>query len=186
MKFQPGGIYHIYNRGNNREPIFFNKDNYRYFLGKMRKHLLPHADVLAWCLMPNHYHWLVRVKDGAIGARLAQDLGTFFSSYTRAIQKQETRTGSLFQQQYQAKELASPEYLLQCFCYVHQNPLRAALEAEPGTWPWSSFRDYTGLRSGQLCARPLAAELLDLPADPVEMRCLLLQTLPDGAGALLY
>lgn len=78
-----------------------------------------------------------------------------------------------------------PAYLLRCFCYIHQNPLRAALETEVGTWPWSSFRDYVGLRSGQLCAKAVAAELLDLPADPAELRHLLLQTLPDEVTALL-
>ena len=185
MKFQPGRVYHVYNRGNNRERIFFKEDNYRYFLVKMRKHLLPHAEVLAWCLMPNHFHWMIRVRDEVEMGRFTQDLGTFFSSYTRAIQNQEARTGSLFQQQYRTKELATPEYLLHCFCYVHQNPLRAVLEVEPGQWPWSSFRDYVGLRSGQLCAQAVAAELLDLPASAAERRQLLLQILPDNAGASL-
>lgn len=186
MKFQPGSLYYVYNRGNNRERIFFKDENYRYFLVKMRQHLLPHAEVLAWCLMPNHYHWLIRIKEEANSTRLTLDLGTFFSSYTRAIQKQEARTGSLFQQQYRLKELTTPEYLLQCFCYIHQNPLRAELETEAGSWPWSSFRDYVGLRSGQLCAKSVAAELLGLPASLPEMRNLLLQTLPDSAGAMLY
>ena len=65
MYFEPGGIYHIYNQGNNRQPVFYNRENYIYFLRKLRIHILPFADVLAWCLMPNHFHLMAEVKDSA-------------------------------------------------------------------------------------------------------------------------
>ena len=136
--------------------------------------------------MSNYFHWLIQVKEEATISRFTLDLGTFFSSYIRAIQLQQARSGSLFQQHYRLKELANPNYLLRCFCYIHQNPLRAALESEPGAWPWSSFRDYAGLRSGQLCAKATATELPDLPADPTELRKLMLQTLPDDTAELLH
>ncbi|MFZ4414303.1 MAG: hypothetical protein ACOYOV_14565, partial [Bacteroidales bacterium] len=63
MQFEQGHIYHIYNQGNNKQHIFFKRENYLFFLQKIRKHILPYADVLAWCLMPNHFHLLVYVKD---------------------------------------------------------------------------------------------------------------------------
>ncbi|MDO7876272.1 transposase [Hymenobacter sp. ASUV-10] len=185
MNLQPGRLYHLYNRGNNRERIFFNEENYRYFLGKMRKHLLPHTQLLAWCLMPNHFHWLLYVREDASVAALGQDLRTMLSSYTRAVQNQQQRTGSLFQQHTQAKELAADIYASNCFCYIHQNPWRASLEAIAGDWPWSSFRDYAGLRNGNLCDRELARELLDLPDNPQELQAFMLQVLPDGIGEQL-
>ncbi len=63
MNFSIGGLYHIYNQGNNRQPIFFTRENYEFFIRKVRTHLLPYVDVLAWCLMPNHFHFMVEVKE---------------------------------------------------------------------------------------------------------------------------
>ena len=62
MQFQEDYIYHIFNQGNNRQKIFFRRDNYLYFLGKIKEYILPYADVLAWCLMPNHFHLMVHVR----------------------------------------------------------------------------------------------------------------------------
>ena len=61
MHFQTGELYHIFNQGNNREKIFFSRENYLFFLTKIKAHILPHADVLAWCLMPNHFHLMIYV-----------------------------------------------------------------------------------------------------------------------------
>ena len=61
MIFETGDLYHIYNQGNNKQRIFFSRENYLYFLTKINQHILPHADVLAWCLMPNHFHLMVYV-----------------------------------------------------------------------------------------------------------------------------
>lgn len=63
MEFEPGHLYHIFNRGNNSQKVFFTHDNYLHFLKKIKKHLLPHADILAWCLMPNHFHLMVHVNN---------------------------------------------------------------------------------------------------------------------------
>lgn len=63
MQFHPNAIYHIYNQGNNRQQIFFKPENYLFFLKKMREYLLPHGDLLCYCLMPNHFHWLMYVRE---------------------------------------------------------------------------------------------------------------------------
>lgn len=65
MPYEPNRIYHIYNQGNNKQPIFLKGENYLLFLQKMRTHILPNVHFLAYCLMPNHFHWLVYVKDEA-------------------------------------------------------------------------------------------------------------------------
>ncbi|NBC07929.1 MAG: hypothetical protein GVY26_12120 [Bacteroidetes bacterium] len=62
MDFYPNQLFHIYNQGNNRQRIFFTDDNYKFFLWKMRAHLLPFGDLVAYCLMPNHFHWLFFVR----------------------------------------------------------------------------------------------------------------------------
>jgi len=62
MQFEEGFLYHIYNQGNNRQKIFFNKENYLFFLKKIKTHITPYADILAWCLMPNHFHLMVSVN----------------------------------------------------------------------------------------------------------------------------
>ena len=66
MLIEKGHIYHIYNQGNNRQKIFFNRENYFFFLGKMKEYIMPYADIMAWCLMPNHFHWMVLVNNVAL------------------------------------------------------------------------------------------------------------------------
>lgn len=104
MQFSSGQLYHVYNRGNNKQDIFFEEDNYKFFLGKVVKELGAYADLLGYCLMPNHSHLLICVRpsdlDSAseLSAKVSRKIGTIQSSYTRAINKRFHRTGSLFQQ----------------------------------------------------------------------------------------
>jgi Transposase and inactivated derivatives len=208
MEFAEGHIYHVYNRGNNSQTIFYARENYLFFLEKLRKHLLPHADVLAWCLMPNHFHLMIEVKqvDIEIGEQVTSDgasegftwsetltksprrrtlndsIGIILRSYSRAIQKQEKNTGSLFQKETKAlclteEQGVSPAYFNShfgmmgnldlpetnypnvCFDYIHLNPVSAKLVAEPEDWEFSSYRDYFCGRKGKLINRELAKEL---------------------------
>jgi len=66
MLLEKDHIYHIYNQGNNRQKIYFNRENYFFFLEKMKEYILPYGDIMAWCLMPNHFHWMVYVKETLI------------------------------------------------------------------------------------------------------------------------
>jgi REP element-mobilizing transposase RayT len=59
MQFHENELYHVYNRGNRRQTTFFNNENYIYFLQKVRKYILPHCNILNYCLMPNHFHFLI-------------------------------------------------------------------------------------------------------------------------------
>jgi REP element-mobilizing transposase RayT len=173
MKIEPHKIYHIYNKGNNRTPIYFNRENYLFFLRKMRKHILPEAHFISYCLMPNHFHWLVFIKgtrqtapSGQTGEGqhpMTQKIATLLSSYTQAINNQENREGSLFRQKTKAVEIKNLYDALRCFHYIHQNPLKAGLVSKLEEWEFSSFRDFMGLRNGTLCHITLATKLLDLP-----------------------
>lgn len=173
MLLEEGQIYHIYNRGNNRQKIFFKPENYLYFLGKFRKYLSPQCDLLAYALMPNHFHFLIyanqhsarEVGDHTIKRNaFSEGLRNLLSSYSQAINKQENRTGSLFTQNTKFKCLSDSKdkdvYGLSCFHYIHQNPLEARLITKLEDWPYSSFRDYAGLRKGTLCNQILSQQIL--------------------------
>ncbi len=113
MKFEKGQLYHIYNQGNNNRKIFYNKDNYFYFLRKLKLFILPYADILAWCLMPTRFHLMVLVNE--LELPLAQhssddlkssdelktrsftdSIAIMLRSYTRGVNKQQNISGSLF------------------------------------------------------------------------------------------
>ncbi|MFK7947925.1 MAG: transposase [Saprospiraceae bacterium] len=202
MQFEPNTIYHIYNQGNNRQQIFYKEENYIYFLRKMRKQLLPHVEFLAYCLMPNHFHWLVLTKESAClpsnslkaGHRkssgdskspddyyiqnLSNSIAILLRSYTRAINKQEDKSGSLFRGKTKAKNgiidgfitvngknkdlffRADNHYARVCFEYIHNNPVEAKLCLEQTDWRYSSAVDYAGLRNGSLCNQELAKKLI--------------------------
>ena len=66
MQFEKGDIYHIYNQGNNRQKVFFNRENYLFFLRKMKNYILPYDDIITWCLMPNHFHFMVLVNETTV------------------------------------------------------------------------------------------------------------------------
>ena len=107
MQFEQSNLYHIYNRGNNKQPIFFKRDNYLYFLNKVKKYISPNCDILAWCLMPNHFHFLIHANTNTLKLvketplkinSLTEGLRLLLSSYTLGINVQLNRTGNLFQQ----------------------------------------------------------------------------------------
>lgn len=173
MEFFDNELYHIYNRGNNRQQIFFKPDNYLFFLEKVRKFILPHCDILAYCLMPNHFHFLINADSRTTSTKIIADkeknilsegIRMLLSSYTQAINKQNKTSGSLFQQNTKAKAIikGSNLYDLLCFHYIHQNPMKAKLVEKMEDWAYSSFKDYCGLRRGTLCDQELAFRLLDL------------------------
>lgn len=176
MNITSNQIYHVFNRGNNKQPIFFNRENYLYFLKKVRNHLYPSCDILAYCLMPNHFHFLIHMneestknavnKTGGIElSHFSNGLKILLSSYTRGVNKQQERTGTLLSQNTKIKPTFGgsiiDDYAVWCFRYIHQNPVKANLVSSPEDWEFSSYQDYLGLRDGTICNQTLAAELLE-------------------------
>ena len=176
-------LYHIYNQGNNRDLIFFEGKNYIYFLRKVRKHLLPHLYILGYSLMPNHFHFLAFTKTHFEYQKYVTGLRTLLSSYTKAINKQEKRTGSLFRQNTKFKNIsnATDEYFYGQYClhYIHQNPIRAGLVDNIEEWRFSSYPDYIEIRTGSLCNKQLATEILRLPSDLKEFEKSTYSTVPE-------
>ncbi len=173
MQFFENELFHIYNRGNNQQRIFFTPENYLFFLKKVRKHILPYCDILAWCLMTNHFHFLINTDYRTVQSKtiagternvLGEGIRNLLSSYSQAINKQNDTTGSLFQQNTKAKPIAKGSNLYGriCFHYIHQNPMKAKLVSKMEDWEYSSFKDFCGKRSGNLANKELAIQLLDL------------------------
>lgn len=216
MDLDTGYLYHVYNHGNNHQPIFFTDKNYIFFLEKIRQYIEPYADIVAWCLMPNHFHLMVYVKElelptnnGGQGITFGDDLttshghlvkassqetnpktrslnesiGIMLRSYTRAVNKQEKREGSLFRKKTKAKILNYPtgikpsffmlsgistvyteppgmQYAYVCFKYIHFNPVYAGLVKKPSDWAYSSARDYLNIRNGTLINKDKAKEYI--------------------------
>ena len=145
MELSPNQTYHLFNRSNNREHLFKRDENYRYFLRKFEKRFKDSLAVLAYCLMPTHFHFLVEVKTDQI-IKLKVNIGVHLSSYTKAINKAYGRTGSLFQQHTKAKLIKEKDYLITLITYIHQNPIRAGLVKDLKSWPYSSYLDLAGYR----------------------------------------
>ena len=164
MEFKLNALYHVYNRGNNRQKIFFSYANYLYFLKKVDTHLLKHCDLLAYCLMPNHFHLLIETKENLRGEGINKAFQIILSSYSQAINKQENRTGSLFQQHTKSKFLENnTSYAETCFHYIHQNPLTAGLVRAIENWEFSSVKDYALLRNNKICNLERARLLFAIP-----------------------
>ena len=170
MEFESGKYYHFYNRSNNEELLFKSEKNYAYFLGKYRYYLGPLISTLAYCLMPTHFHSLIKVKEMSdtskvcdispsnsdtskmsdISTSIKKNIGLLLSGYTKAINKKFKRHGSLFQPHSKAKEIDDEKYLLTLISYIHQNPVRSKLVRKAEEWKYSSYQDLIGLRNGSL------------------------------------
>lgn len=177
MQFVPGNIYHIYNQGNNRQPIFIHPGDYLIFLTLYKRLIATVADTIAWCLMPNHFHFMIHtdqrcnaiIKQGGNNLDpVTNGFRKILSGYARIFNNQNQRTGSVFRQKTKSKCLSDipvkPEsdlnirdYFVNCFHYIHQNPLSAGLVNKMEDWHYSSFLDYAMLRNGTLCKKELAS-----------------------------
>ena len=149
-----GCYYHVYNRGCNREPIFANDDNYVFLLRRAKAFLADHPlSVIAYCLMPNHYHFLLRPDEDAALSPFIQRL---FNSYTQAFNKQQERSGTLFEGRARSILVDTEPYALHLCRYIHLNPVRAGLAAHPAAWPFSNYLEWVEQRNGTLVDRAFA------------------------------
>jgi putative transposase len=144
---EAGNFYHVYNRGNNHQNIFFERDNYLHFLHLMREYLVNNGvDILAYCLMPNHYHFLVYLQDDNLSAVMHR----LSVAYTKGMNKRFDRSGSLFEGRFQSIHVNDLNYLIYLARYIHLNPVKAGFVDRAEEWEFSSYAEYAGLRLGTL------------------------------------
>ena len=138
---EPDCFYHIFNRGINKQKIFLTNENYLYFLRQVKKYLISVVDIYAYCLMPNHFHLLLKIKpskklektttkniNNSIGLHsfdkiISKQLGKLFSSYTQAFNKMNNRSGALLDSPFKRIKIDSEKYLINNIIYIHQNPI---------------------------------------------------------------
>jgi putative transposase len=154
---EPGKKYHIYTHANGFENLFRSQENYRYFLSRYEHFIDPIANTLAYCLMPNHVHFLVEMKnppelDTAFGPfeteedrtwRISRQFASLFSSYTQAFNKMYKRRGSLFIPNFKRKEVNNDNYLIAAIRYIHRNPVTHGFADTMDGWRWSSYPIFT-------------------------------------------
>lgn len=143
MKYQPlvsDKFYHIYNRGNNKENVFIEEQNYFYFLLLIKRHLLPVSDIYAYCLLKNHFHFLVKTKQIENDTLIGNGFSNFFNAYAKAINKKYNRTGSLFKDRFSRVNIEDEDYLRALILYIHLNPQHHGFTSDFSSYPHSSYK----------------------------------------------
>ncbi|MGD8856335.1 MAG: transposase [Chloroflexota bacterium] len=164
--YTAGHYYHFYNRGAHRLPIFREADNYLFILGRIKRYLRQlELTIIAYCLMPNHYHLLVRQEGQHAAGLLPQRV---FNSYSKAYNKRYGHSGTLFEGHYEVVETASEAHLRHLCRYIHANPVKDGLVTELAAWPYSNYLEWVAKRKGTLVDRDFVAELFGSPDDYVE------------------
>jgi putative transposase len=176
MDFVNGQIYHVYNRGNKSQTLFFTPENYQFFLAKIEETIKPYASILAWCLMPNHFHWLIKVENERLEraaprktspkgpksspvsptySTLNHSVAILLRVYTRMVNKEDEKTGPLFHQPTRALCLSDPQfepdYFRNHFGIMDNDPLRE--------------EDYPSLCFQYIHSNPVTGKLVENPED---------------------
>ena len=181
-EFAPGVIARIYNRGNNKEKIFFDNEDYKAFLYRIALALgfkqdelknekllnIPysririehlgknHYKVHSFCLMPNHFHLIVeQCKEES----LSKFMSKICISYSMYINKKYKRVGHVLQDRFKSNLIESNEQLMWTSSYVHMNPVKDKLVRLPGEYEWSSYKDHVGERNLPIVSLDLLTNL---------------------------
>ncbi len=188
-KLEPDRFYHIYNRANGSELLFRNPENYKFFLRRYKKYITPIVHTYAYCLLPNHFHMLVRVKSemelleiyerklmgqhtnlrdssknlgdfSNLQGFIARQFSNFFNSYAKAYNKQYNRMGSLFIHAYSRISISSQTQLKNTLLYIHRNAMEAKLATSMDGWEFSSYGELVS-KSDTWLSRPECIKILE-------------------------
>jgi REP element-mobilizing transposase RayT len=150
---EPGNFYHVYNHGVGGRNVFIEPDNYQYFLGLYDKYISAIADTYAWALMPNHFHFLVKLKEpseiltnpfGVENPERVKNLHSnqfskLFNAYAQALNKRYGNRGGLFEKRFKRKRINNPVWLKSAILYIHNNPVHHGFCSHPLEYPWTSY-----------------------------------------------
>lgn len=188
MKFEAHNAYHVYNQGNDRQNLFISDEDYIKFLKLYQKYIHPFVDTLAWCLLPNHFHFMVSVKDNRVDVKqgglsldsVSNGFRKLLSAYSHYFNKKYNHSGSVFRPKTKSKHLeikGKENYFINCFYYIHQNAWRHGLVAHPSLWKFSSYHFYAGNKTISLCSKKAAEQICEY--DIQTFQFLMEQRLPD-------
>ena len=151
VPFLPNQYYHIYNRGAHRIDIFRNDADYVFLLKLVKEQAQKcGVSVIAYCLMHNHYHFLLR-QDG--DTKISKFMQAIFNVYTKAFNSKYELSGTLFEGPFRAIHVDRSEYLLHLCRYIHRNPLDAGIVIAPEQWHYSNYLEFVDQRDGVLVDR---------------------------------
>lgn len=156
--FTPNTVYHIYNHANGDEDLFRTPENYFYFLNRYRHYIQPIAQTFAYCLMPNHFHFLINIRSEKelvhfynkqkpdsntdLSDLLSKRFSNLFNAYSKAFNKMYDRRGRLFESSLKRKAVVDERYLTILIRYIHLNPVLHAFVDEAARWRFSSLSAY--------------------------------------------
>ncbi len=173
--FEENNFYHIYNRSNNKEAIFLHEDNYRFFLTLWDKYLSSYLDTFSYALIPNHFHFTVRVRkiniqlidsaksektvagakfsigDVTLDMFIEDQMKRFLTSYAKAFNKQQQREGSVFQKRFKRIAIRHENHLCYLIAYHHHNPIHHGLVQDFVQWKYSSYRTILSDAPSKVC-----------------------------------
>jgi len=146
--FEFDSVYHIFSHVNGKELIFREETNYQFFLKQLDKYILPIADIYSYCLLPNHFHLLLRFKNFE-GVNIDEEhkylmkrFGDFLNSYAKAFNKMYERRGALFLNAVKRKKVTDEKYLMKVLHYIHNNPVNHGFVNKIDEWKHSSYISY--------------------------------------------
>ena len=177
--------HHVVQRGHNRQVVFAEPADYRYYLGTLAEFKAAFGvHVYAFCLMTNHVHLLL-APDTRAG--LGQLMKRLAGRQTRYHNRAEGRRGTLWESRYKSSPVQTDGYLLACIRYIELNPVRARMVVAPELYPWSSFRRWE-MPSPYAWLDPLPCTIAggedeELPA--MRYRRFLCEAIPDGEWELI-
>ncbi|MCX6143445.1 MAG: transposase [Ignavibacteriales bacterium] len=158
-KYADEHTYHIYNRGAHRSAIFRKSTHYLRCIELIRKYSARyHVTVIAYCLMPNHYHMLVRQD---LTGSISRFLQTTFNAYVQYFNILERHSGTLFQGPAKSRLIESDAQLMRCLAYVHTNPVRASLVRNAMEWEYTDYATWAGNSGVNLASRQLRNCLIE-------------------------
>jgi putative transposase len=167
--FTENEVFHVYNRTNNKELLFLTDENRLFFLNKYQEILSPFTETYCWCLLPNHFHFLIRVKSvteiqSAINQKeshqisiteekflkqqielsslIEQTFKRFFQSYALAFNKAHNRKGNLFYKPFKRVTVNKESQFTQAIIYIHANPVKHKLLPDFTKYKWSSWEEF--------------------------------------------
>ncbi|MHC1707787.1 MAG: transposase [Bacteroidales bacterium] len=165
---EPGNLYHIFNKGIDGTNLFENSKHNEHFLHLFEKYIEPVCYTYAWCLMGNHFHLLIQVREVTnipdwkkkgkeesdtelvTSKMVSQAFSNLFNAYAQYFNHQTKRTGALFQTPFKRKIVKTVEQFKSLVYYIHYNPVKHGFTDLMIDYPWSSYHSIISIAPNKI------------------------------------